>query len=122
MVSVARELHEMGFEIVSTIGTHRTLEESSVPSRIVSKQPGEEYPFLLDLIHQRKLAMLINTPIHKGAAWEEGRWRAACIQEKIPLITTLAGARAAVHAIRELRRGEWDVAAVQDYVGRGRPA
>jgi len=112
----------MGFEIVSTIGTHIALKEGGVPSTVVSKHPGEECPFLLDLIHARKLAMLINTPIHKGAAWEEGRWRAACIQENIPLVTTLAGARAAVGAIRALRSGDWSVAAMQDYVGRGQPA
>jgi len=122
VVSIARELHEMGFKIVSTIGTHQALKDGGVPSEIVSKHAGEEYPFLLELIHQRKLAMLINTPIHKGAAWQEGRWRAACIQENIPLITTLAGARAAAGAIRALKRGDWSVAAVQDYVGRGRPA
>jgi len=112
----------MGFELVATIGTHLALKEGGVPSKIVSKHAGDEYPFLLEMIHRRELAMLINTPIHKGAAWEEGRWRAACIQENIPLITTLAGARAAVGAIGALRKGEWSVAAVQDYMGRGRPA
>ena len=121
VVSIARELHEMGFELVATIGTHQALKEGGVPSKIVSKHAGDEYPFLLEMIHRRELAMLINTPIHKGAAWEEGRWRAACIQENIPLITTLAGARAAVGAIGALRKGEWSVAAVQDYMGRGRP-
>jgi carbamoyl-phosphate synthase large subunit len=122
VISIARELHEMGFEIVATIGTHQALSEGGVPSQIVSKHEDEIYPFLLKMIHAGELAMLINTPIHKGAAWEEGRWRAACIQENIPLVTTLAGARAAVGAIRALRRGEAPVAAVQDYVGRGRPA
>jgi carbamoyl-phosphate synthase large subunit len=122
VVSIARELHEMGFELVCTIGTHNVLKEAGVPSGIVSKHAGDEHPFLLDMILERKLAMLINTPIHKGAAWEEGRWRAACTRERIPLITTLAGARAAANAIRELRRGDWDVAAIQDYVARGRPA
>ncbi|MCP4593858.1 MAG: ATP-grasp domain-containing protein, partial [bacterium] len=121
VVSVGRELHDMGFQIVSTIGTHRALADGGVPSQIVSKHQGDEYPFLLDLIRGRRLAMLINTPIHKGAAWEEGRWRAVCVQERIPLITTLAGARAAVRAIRGLKSGDWDVAAVQDYMGRGRP-
>jgi len=64
------------------------------------------------------LDLLINTPIHYGAAWEEGRWRAAAIARKVPLITTVSGAQAAVAAIRAMRssagRG-MDVRALQDY-------
>jgi carbamoyl-phosphate synthase large subunit len=76
-ISIARELHEMGFEIVSTLKTHETLAEHGVPSRLVSKHDGhEEHPFLLDMIERGELDLLINTPIHTGSASEEGRWRA----------------------------------------------
>jgi carbamoyl-phosphate synthase large subunit len=64
---------------------------------------------------------LINTPIHTGSASEEGRWRSASIQVGIPLITTLAGARAAVGAIRALRaREKIGVCALQDHLEDGR--
>jgi carbamoyl-phosphate synthase large subunit len=116
VVSIARELAEMGFEIWSTLKTHQTLAEAGVPSELVSKQPGDELPFLLDMIHNRQLDLLINTPIHTGSASDEGRWRAASIQRNIPLITTLAGARAAVGAIRALRTGGLGVRALQDYL------
>ena len=75
------------------------------------------------LIDQGVLDLLINTPVHYGAAWEEGRWRAAAMARGIPLITTLAGARAAVEAIRAMQvHGGTDfleVRALQDYeIGR----
>jgi len=119
VVSIARELHELGFEIYSTIKTKQVLEEHGVPAILVSKHDGHGAPFLLDKIRNRELDLLINTPIHTGSATEEGRWRVASIQLGIPLITTLEGARAAVGAIRALRAGKLKVAALQDYLAEG---
>lgn len=110
----------MGFEIFSTIGTHNALREHGVPSSIVSKHNEHGHPFLLDMILAGKLDLLINTPIHTGGAHEESRWRMASVQRGIPLITTLAGARAAVGAIRATRERGVDVRALQDYLGDGR--
>ncbi len=122
VISIARELHDMGFELFSTINTHHTLADHGIPSTIVSKHDGRGHPFLLDMILERKLDLLINTPIHTGSATNEGRWRVASIRLGIPLITTLAGARAAVDAIRALRAGSEHVAALQDYLtGRTTP-
>jgi carbamoyl-phosphate synthase large subunit len=118
IVPVARELREMGFKLFSTRGTHEVLQEHGIESVVVSKQAGSPDGFLLDLILHGVLDLLINTPVHYGAAWEEGRWRAAAIARKLPLITTVAGAQAAVAAIRAMRGGAghgMDVRALQDY-------
>jgi len=121
VASIARQLHEMGFEIYSTIKTRQTLEAAGVPATLVSKHDGQGPLFLLDMIRQRRLDLLINTPIHTGSATEEGRWRVASMQLGIPLITTLAGARAAVGALRALRRHKLGVAALQDFTGEVAP-
>jgi carbamoyl-phosphate synthase large subunit len=119
VVPVAKALVELGFKLFSTIGTHRTLQAAGMDSVVVSKQAGAPAGFLLDLINQGVLDLLINTPVHYGAAWEEGRWRAAAMARGIPLITTLAGARAAVEAIRAMKaHGGTEVLtvrALQDY-------
>ncbi len=119
IASIARELIELGFEIYSTLRTHQTLAAAGVPSELVSKQPTDEAPFLLDMIHRRELSLLINTPIHTGSASDEGRWRVASIQRNVPLITTLTGARAAVGAIRAMRTNALRVRALQDYLAEG---
>ncbi len=119
VVSIARELHELGFQIFSTLKTRQLLEDNGIPATLVSKHDGHGAPFLLDLIRNRELDLLINTPIHTGSASEEGRWRVASIQLGIPLITTLEGARAAVGAIKALRHGRMRVAALQDYLAPG---
>ncbi|MCK6486393.1 MAG: carbamoyl-phosphate synthase large subunit [Phycisphaerae bacterium] len=122
IVPIARELRELGFKIFSTIGTHRTLKAAGIDSVVVTKQAGEPQKFLLDLIEYGALDLLINTPIHKGAAWEEGRWRAAAAGRRLPLITTITGARAAVAAIRAMKGSRQatgldvlNVRALQDY-------
>ncbi len=118
VISIARDLHEMGFDIYSTIRTRDTLEAHGIPSRLVSKHDGHGAPFLADLIRDRQLDLLINTPIHTGSATEEGRWRALSIQLGIPLITSLAAARAAVGAIRAMRGNELRPKALQEYLAR----
>jgi len=122
VVTIARELHEMGFEIFSTLKTRETLLAAGVPATLVAKHDDKGAPFLVDLIRERKLDLLINTPIHTGSASEEGRWRVLSIQLGIPLITTLAGARAAVGAIRALRQRGIKAAALQDYLNVPRRA
>ncbi len=104
VVSLARELCDMGFEIYSTTGTRAVLAESGIASTLVSKSSETGAPFLKDLIENGTLHLLINTPIRTGPSSAEGRWRAAAESRRIPLITTLAGARAAVSGIRALRK------------------
>ncbi len=116
VVSIARDLHDMGFEIYSTVGTRQVLIEHGVPAQLVSKHADHHEPFLLEMIQKGRLDLLINTPIHTGSASDEGRWRVASIQSRIPLITTLSGARAAVGAIRAMRSNKISVRALQDYL------
>ncbi len=119
IVPIARELCELGFKLFATVGTHQILKDAGIHSVVVSKRSGAPEGFLLDLINQRVLDILINTPVHYGAAWEEGRWRAAAVARHIPLITTIAGAQAAVQAIRSLKAAgpssALQVRALQDY-------
>jgi len=106
IVSIARDLHDMGFTIFSTIGTRNTLAEAGIPTTLVSKHTESGAPFLKELIENGTLHLLINTPIRTGPASAEGRWRAAAFSRRLPLITTIAGARAAVAAIRALREND----------------
>jgi len=119
IVPVAHELRELGFKLFATAGTHRTLQLAGIESVVVSKQAGAPEGFLLDLIMHGVLDLLINTPVHYGAAREEGRWRSAAVARGLPLITTVPGAEAAVAAIRALKAhggsGSLGVRALQDY-------
>ncbi|MFQ5462475.1 MAG: carbamoyl-phosphate synthase large subunit [Phycisphaerae bacterium] len=129
-VSIARELYDLGFTIYSTLGTRQVLAEAGIAAKLVSKScETHDAPFLKDLIENGTLDLLINTPMRSGPASDEGRWRAAAIRQGVPLITTLAGARAAVTGIRALTKTEegelalpLDVKPLQEYFANRMPA
>jgi carbamoyl-phosphate synthase large subunit len=115
IVPIAREFAEMGFYIVSTGRTREALLAAGIQADLVSKINDPSGPYLIDLINERKVDLLINTPIYWGSSATESRIRSAAVMHNIPLITTMAGARATARAIRALRAGNWNVRALQDY-------
>jgi carbamoyl-phosphate synthase large subunit len=113
ILAVASKLKELGFKLVSTAGTARLLADAAIEAEMVRKV-HEGRPNVLDLIANDEIALVINTPVGKGARSDEGRIRAAATARGVPCITTLAAARVAVQAIEALRSRELQVAALQD--------
>ncbi len=101
---IARELHELGFEVTATAGTAIFLTHFGVPARTVAKV-GEDEPHIGALIRDGGVQMVINTPLGKQSRYDETAIRREARARDIPCITTLSGARAAVDGIRALRRG-----------------
>ncbi|TWT43928.1 Carbamoyl-phosphate synthase large chain [Phycisphaerae bacterium RAS1] len=111
--AVARDLARLGFEIVATAGTARSLQSAGLKVTNVNKiRDGGVSP--LDLIKRGEIAMLINTPERTGRHTDEGKIRAAAALHRLPIMTTITGAKAAVAAIGALKRRTWDVHALQD--------
>ena len=114
-IDVARALHGMGFVIVCSAGTGERLAAQGIPAKVVAKIATGVRPNILDLMSNGEITLIINTPTRKGAHTDEGRIRAQAVRQGIPIVTTVAGARAAVQAIAAIRSGSWDVHAIQDY-------
>jgi carbamoyl-phosphate synthase large subunit len=114
-VEIARELVAMGFVVHATKGTWDLLEGHGVPSLLLPKISEGARPNVLDKLTNGEIALIINTPTRKGGETDEGRVRAAAVRTGIPMLTTIAGARASVQAIAALRAGSWGVSAIQDY-------
>jgi hypothetical protein len=109
---VARSLVESGFELVATGGTHKELAKHDVPATKLAKL-SEGRPNIADYIKNGQVQLILNTPTKKGPATDEGRIRSMAVLHKVPMITTLTGARAAAAAIRELQKGDWGVRPLQ---------
>ena len=112
-VNVARDLHQLGFEILSTSGTADRLEEAGIPVERV-KKIVEGHPNLIDHLKNKTVAMICNTPKGKGARTDEGKIRAAAVQHGIPCITTIEGAETVAMAIKALRTEEMKVESLQE--------
>ena len=64
---------------------------------------------------EEKIQLVVNTPSGTHTRRDEIAIRSNAIMRGIPIITTEAGARATVAAIRYMRHHDWDVQPLQDY-------
>src|SRR4029453_4190253 len=111
---IASDLVENGFKIIATRGTARILRNSGIEVETVYKA-NEGRPHIVDYIKSGKVDVIINTPLGRESFFDEKAIRRAAINQRIPCITTIAGAAAAVNGIRALRRETLDVKSIQEY-------
>ena len=111
---VARQLHQLGFKILATNGTHQFLKECGIESKIILKM-HEGRPNIVDAIKNNEIHLVINTPSGKLSKHDDSYIRKTAIKFKIPYITTLAAALAAVRGIAAHQRGHGAVKSLQSY-------
>ncbi len=122
VIEIARRLANLGFQLVSTSGTFKLLQRSGVPVEMVYKIADGARPNVLDIVKNREVHLVINTPSGRGARTDEGRIRGAAAVLNIPCITTMSGATALVAALEAYRAGPLDVKSVQEYVELAQPS
>ena len=107
VVQVAGELAELGFKLLATAGTADTLASAGLEVERVRKVTEEGAgPTVVDLIRRGRCNLVINTPQGSGARTDGYLIREAALVARVPCITTLSGAAAAVHAIANARSEE----------------
>ena len=111
---LAKRLEDLGFGIVSTVGTSKVLKSNGVKVQIVKKF-GEGKDDLLALIKKNEINLIINTPSGKKSQSDMRAIRSAGVMQGIPCITTLQGAQAAVNGIESSLKNEDFVQPLQDY-------
>ncbi len=99
---LAALLQSLGFDLVATAGTARALRRIGIPVEAVQKVT-EGSPNVVDMIRSGIINLVINTPFGRGARTDGYEIREAAIRHRIPCITTLAGASAAVQAIAQAK-------------------
>jgi carbamoyl-phosphate synthase large subunit len=101
VVGIAGSLAELGFELMATAGTARALAAAGIP--VVDVDKGTP---VVDLLRTRKIDLVVNTPAGGNARRDGYAIREAAVVARVPCITTLAGARAAVEAMAKARAEE----------------
>jgi len=110
---MAKKLVEMGYGLVATRGTCRFLGLNGVPCREVFKV-HQGRPNVVDLLENGEIALVLNTPLGRVSEYDEKAIRERAVSLGVPVITTVAGALAAVSGMEALRRGPLDVSALQE--------
>jgi len=110
---MAKALVDMGYGLIATRGTCRFLARNGVPCREVFKV-HEGRPHIVDLLDQGEIQLVLNTPLGRASEFDEKAIRERAVQLGVPVITTVAGALAAVSGMEALRRGPLEVSALQE--------
>ncbi len=114
VVSVARLLADLGFEIISTSGTASILEKAGLTVRRVFKL-AEGRPNAIDLLKNNEIQLVINTPSGEAPRADEVKIRTTAVYTNTPIMTTLSGARAAALGIAALKKSGYAVRTLQEY-------
>ena len=117
-VDVIKEFIQLGFTIMATQGTRQVLQEQGLEVKSVLKL-HEGRPHVLDAIKNANIQLIINTPSGEEAHADSKLIRRTALGYKIPIITTIAGARATAAAIRSLQNTTLDVKVIQEYCPMG---
>jgi carbamoyl-phosphate synthase large subunit len=114
IVPEAQLLLHMGYELVATEGTYRALRANGIECERVNKvQEGR--PHIVDLIKNREIDLVLNTPYGMQQRRDDGKIRAAAIEASIPCATTRAGISAVISALSALHRGDYEVHCLQTF-------
>ena len=114
-----QRLADMGYKIFATTGTASILRRNGIECETVKKSSeirnGAEGRSVVDLILDREIDLVINTPDStSGARFDGYEIRSAALEVDIPQITTVQGVTAGVQALEALRKGDFKVRALQE--------
>jgi carbamoyl-phosphate synthase large subunit len=106
-VLLGQRLAALGFALCATGGTASALAAAGLAVTRVRKvsEPGEG-PTVVDLVRRRKVELVVNTPDGRGARSDGYLIREAALLARVPCVTTVSGAAAAVEAIARATRGD----------------
>ncbi len=115
VIEVAQSLHNDGFKILATGGTHSVITAAGIPAEKVNKiQEGR--PNVNDLITNGKIDLIINSPAGKESVNDDSYLRKAAIKAKVPYVTTVAAAKATAEGIHYIKSNpESEIKSLQEY-------
>ncbi|HUB29467.1 MAG TPA: carbamoyl-phosphate synthase large subunit [Terracidiphilus sp.] len=112
VIDLARRYVHLGFRLVATEGTANVLEHAGLTVERVFKVK-EGRPNVVDLIKGERIQLIINTPRGQETLFDEKAIRRAAVLARVPTITTMAAAQAAVEGIAAIQRRQISVYALQ---------
>ncbi len=113
ITKIAKDLKQLGFEILGTSGTEKFLNDAGVECKKVNKVL-EGKPHIEDALNQKKIALVINTTEGKQSIVDSYSLRRAALTTNTPFYTTIAGANAICEAIKSIKSSKLEVKAIQD--------
>ncbi len=114
VVELGRDYIAQGFDIVATEGTQKILEQNGVKATRINKVL-EGRPHIVDSIIDNKIQMVINTTEGSQSLADSFSIRRSALMQQVSYYTTVAGARAAIRAIKSAKETDMQVKPLQAY-------
>lgn len=115
IIEVGKNLSSLGFEILATEGTAKYFKDNGIACTKINKI-AEGRPNVLDAILNKEVCLCINTPsVRRGVIQDEEAIRKAALKYKVPYITTIAAARAAIAGMEAVKNGKGSVKSLQEF-------
>ncbi len=115
VIPIAQGFADLGFSLLATGGTHKALKDAGIPVELTLKI-HEGRPHVGDALKNQLINLVVNSPIGIAAQEDDRIIRRSALEYKIPIVTTIAGAKATLSAIQSLRENKITVKALQDYL------
>ena len=104
----------MKFSLVATAGTAKVIEAAGIRVRSL-KRISEGSPNVVDLMKEKKIDLVINTPAGEKPRKDEIVIRSFAVSRGIPCVTTMEGALASLKGIQALKIKDTSICSIQDY-------
>jgi carbamoyl-phosphate synthase large subunit len=98
VVDIAKDLASLGFSLLATRGTQKTLMDAGVACEPVNKV-AEGQPHIVDMIKNDEIDLIVNTTEGRQSVADSREIRRAALQHQVNYTTTLAAARATIQAL-----------------------
>ncbi len=121
ITEAAVRLHEEGWKIFSTIGTHLYLKQHGIPSTPLNKLRDDKEPTVHTAITSAHLTLMINVPSSTDDDADAAEVRRLAIDNHIPLVTNAEIGVVLLRALGEVKFGEVPIKSWQQYVQSDKP-
>ncbi|MEM7169707.1 MAG: carbamoyl-phosphate synthase large subunit [Pseudomonadota bacterium] len=118
MTPIAKELIGLGYDIMATGGTAKYLQDQGLEVTPI-KKVREGRPHIVDAIISGQVQLVFNTTEGVKAIADSFELRRSALNSSVPYYTTVAGAAAAVEAIKAMKKGDLEVLPLQSYFNSG---
>jgi carbamoyl-phosphate synthase large subunit len=106
-------LSKLGYNLLATKGTHKFLSENGILSSVINKL-SEGFPSVVDFIKEKKINLIINTPLSRVTRDDAFAIRQAAIKYKVPCLTTAEAARALIDGLSEMGNKGFSIRSLQE--------
>ncbi|GBF48697.1 carbamoyl phosphate synthase large subunit [Leptospira ryugenii] len=113
-----RALSNLGYILIATEGTHKFLSENGILSSKINKIYDNYFPNVVDYIREKKIHLIINTPLSRVTRENAFTIRQAAIKYKVPCLTTSQAAKALIDGLVEMKDKGYSVNSLQEIHGK----